>query len=130
MGLPLTMKAQRPIISPTFTLAREVKVKFRGKKDGLLIHIDAWRLKARGGDIFEEFEALGIEDDFEANNALVVAEWGEGIAEPLSESILYVDFKRNTDRENLRVVSFAPQGFKGIEGFKERAEAVFGSFID
>ncbi|MBQ1348677.1 MAG: tRNA (adenosine(37)-N6)-threonylcarbamoyltransferase complex ATPase subunit type 1 TsaE, partial [Aeriscardovia sp.] len=97
---------------------------------GLLIHVDAWRLKARGGDIFEEFEALGIEDDFEGNNALVVAEWGDKIAEPLSDRILYVDFKRNMERENLRLISFTSQGFEEFEGFKKSVEAVFGSFTD
>lgn len=129
-GLGEGLEAERPIISPTFTLAREVKIKFKDRKDGLLIHVDAWRLKARGGDIFEEFEALGIEDDFEGNNALVVAEWGDKIAEPLSDHILYVDFKRNMERENLRLISFTSEGFEGFEGFKKRAEAVFGSFTD
>lgn len=128
-GLGEALKAERPIISPTFTLAREVKIKFK-EKDGLLIHVDAWRLKAHGGDIFEEFEALGIEDDFEGNNALVVAEWGEGIAEPLSESVLYVDFERNREKENWRLISFAPKGFGRLEGFKQSAEVNFGNFID
>ena len=128
-GLGEGLKAERPIISPTFTLAREVKIQFKDGKKGLLIHVDAWRLKARGGDIFEEFEALGIEDDFEGNNALVVAEWGDKIAEPLSDRILYVDFERNMERENLRSVSFTSKGFKGLEGFEKSVEAVFGSFV-
>lgn len=129
-GLGEALEAERPIVSPTFTLAREVKIKFRGGVPGLLIHVDAWRLKARGGDIFEEFEALGLEDDFEGSNALVVAEWGDGIAEALSDSILYVDFKRDLEKENWRSISLTPSGFKGLGDLEKTAEAAFGDFID
>lgn len=129
-GLGEGLKAERPIISPTFTLAREVKVQFSGGREGLLIHVDAWRLKAQGGDIFDEFEALGIEDDFEDNNALVVAEWGDGVAEALSDRILYVDFARRVQRESERLISFVPKGFGMLAGFKEKVEEVFGNPVD
>lgn len=129
-GLGAALKAERSIISPTFTLAREAKIRFQDQREGLLIHVDAWRLKACGGDIFAEFEALGIEDDFEGNNALIVAEWGEGVVEPLSERIIYVDFQRNAEKENRRSISFTPKGFRGLEEFKRKAEAEFGSFIN
>ncbi|MBR6439907.1 MAG: tRNA (adenosine(37)-N6)-threonylcarbamoyltransferase complex ATPase subunit type 1 TsaE [Aeriscardovia sp.] len=129
-GLGEGLGAERAIISPTFTLAREVKVKFSGGRPGLLIHVDAWRLKAQGGDIFEEFEALGIEDDFEGSNALVVAEWGDGIAEALSDRILYVDFARSAQRESKRVVAFTPKGFGALAGFRKKAEEVFGNLVD
>ena len=129
-GLGEGLQAERPIISPTFTLAREVGVKFSGGRKGLLIHVDAWRLKAQGGDIFEEFEALGIEDDFEGSPALVVAEWGDGVAEALSDRILYVDFARSGQRESERLVSFASHGFEGLGRFREKAEEVFGNAVD
>lgn len=129
-GLGEGLEAERPIISPTFTLAREVKVKFEGGREGLLIHVDAWRLKAQGGDIFEEFEALGIEDDFEGNSALVVAEWGDGVAEALSDRILYVDFARDPERESERLISFTPKGFRALGDFKKKAEEVFGNSVD
>ena len=86
-------------------------------------------------DLLNEYEFPGDDTPIIRGSALMAlenpaSEWGDKIAEPLSDHILYVDFKRNMERENLRLISFTSQGFEEFEGFKKSVEAVFGSFTD
>ncbi|MCP2254737.1 tRNA threonylcarbamoyladenosine biosynthesis protein TsaE [Prauserella aidingensis] len=67
-----------------------------------LVHVDAYRL---GGDL-SELDDLDL--DAELDRSAVVVEWGEGLAEPLSEDRLVVRIARHAD--DTRTVTFEPHG--------------------
>lgn len=73
------------VSSPTFIIARE----HRPGSDGApgLVHVDAYRL---GG--LDELDALDLDTDLE--DCVVVVEWGEGVAERLTDRHLMVRLRR------------------------------------
>lgn len=75
-----------PVTSPTFVLAREQRSAYDGPD---LVHVDAYRL---GGAL--ELDDLDLDSDLD--RAVVVVEWGEGIAERLSDDRLEVTIERGT----------------------------------
>ena len=78
------------VSSPTFVIAREHPP---GRPDGVgLVHVDAYRL---GG--LDELDALDLDTDLQ--DCVVVVEWGEGLAERLTDRHLLVRLRRaeNTD---------------------------------
>ncbi|GAC48701.1 tRNA (adenosine(37)-N6)-threonylcarbamoyltransferase complex ATPase subunit type 1 TsaE [Gordonia aichiensis] len=78
------------VSSPTFIIAREHKP---GSPDGPgMVHVDAYRL---GG--LDELDALDLDTDLE--DAVVVVEWGEGVAERLAERHLLVRLRRDPDTD-------------------------------
>lgn len=77
------------VSSPTFVIAREHPP--RGQGPGL-IHVDAYRLVGESGDPIGELDALDLETDL--TEAVVVAEWGGGFVEQLSDSYLFVHLDR------------------------------------
>ena len=66
------------------------------------MHVDAYRL---GGDL-AQLEDLDL--DTELDRAALVVEWGEGMAEQLSEDYLVVRLDRRPD--DVRVVTLEPHG--------------------
>lgn len=82
------------VTSPTFVIAREHRSKGEGPT---LVHVDAYRLlDADAGDA-DPFGALDSLDlDTELEEAVVLAEWGGGLVEQLSEAYLLVSFDRET----------------------------------
>ncbi|EHR49050.1 ATPase, YjeE family [Saccharomonospora marina XMU15] len=87
------------VSSPTFVLAR---VHPAGDSGVPLVHVDAYRL---GGDL-SQLDDLDLDTDLE--RAAIVVEWGEGLAERLSEDYLVVRLGRRPD--DVRVVSLEPHG--------------------
>jgi tRNA threonylcarbamoyladenosine biosynthesis protein TsaE len=78
-----------PITSPTFVIAREHPPGPGGL--GIpLVHVDAYRL---GGSA--ELDDLDLDTDL--TEAVVVVEWGEGIAESLASAHLLVRLTRRDD---------------------------------
>ncbi len=69
------------VSSPTFVIAREHAPSGPGAPG--MIHVDAYRL---GG--LPELDALDLDSDLE--DSVVVVEWGEGIAERLTDRHLHV----------------------------------------
>jgi tRNA threonylcarbamoyladenosine biosynthesis protein TsaE len=58
-----------------------------------MIHVDVYRLLDHtGADLLDELESLDL--DTELDGAVVVVEWGEGLAERLSERHLDVRLER------------------------------------
>ncbi|MBB3049108.1 tRNA threonylcarbamoyladenosine biosynthesis protein TsaE [Prauserella isguenensis] len=98
-GIADGMGVSGRVSSPTFVLAR-----VHSAPDGgvALVHVDAYRL---GGDL-SELDDLDL--DAELEQSAVVVEWGEGLAEPLSEDRLVVRIERHAD--DTRTVSFEPHG--------------------
>jgi tRNA threonylcarbamoyladenosine biosynthesis protein TsaE len=58
-----------------------------------MIHVDVYRLlEHTGADLLDELESLDL--DTELDDAVVVVEWGEGLAERLSDRHLDVRLER------------------------------------
>jgi len=90
-GIAAAMDVDGPITSPTFVLARVHPARRAGNP--ALIHVDVYRLLDHtGADLLDELESLDL--DTELDDAVVVVEWGEGIAERLSDRHLDVRLER------------------------------------
>jgi tRNA threonylcarbamoyladenosine biosynthesis protein TsaE len=88
------------VTSPTFVIARV----HRGPLP--MVHADAYRLGDRP-DPRLEIDDLDL--DASADDAVTVVEWGEGLAEHLSETYLQVRIDRRDD-DDTRVVELIPHG--------------------
>ncbi|WP_319446078.1 MULTISPECIES: tRNA (adenosine(37)-N6)-threonylcarbamoyltransferase complex ATPase subunit type 1 TsaE [unclassified Mycobacterium] len=95
-GIAEAMDVDGPVTSPTFVLAR---VHPPRKTDApAMIHVDMYRLLDHAGvDVLGELDSLDL--DTELDDAVVVVEWGEGLAERLSERHLDVRLERARDTE-------------------------------
>lgn len=78
------------VSSPTFVIAR-VHEPAEGGRGISLVHVDAYRL---GGDL-EELDDLDLDTDLV--DAVVAVEWGEGVAERLSDDHLLIRLERRED---------------------------------
>ena len=78
------------VTSPTFTIAREHPPRDSGPA---LIHVDAYRLL--DGDAAGDLDSLDL--DTALADAVVVAEWGEGIAEALADEYLLISLDRSVE---------------------------------
>lgn len=96
-GLAEGLGVKGRVTSPTFTIAREHSSISNGPS---LIHVDAYRLGGVG-----DLDALDLDTDLE--DAVVVAEWGEGLMEQLAQEYLHVTINRDADE---RVISWRRGG--------------------
>ncbi len=94
-GIAHGMDVEGPITSPTFVLARV----HRARKSGAptMVHVDVYRLLDHTDDLLAELDSLDLDTDLD--DSVVVVEWGEGLAERLSERCLRVDLQRLPDSE-------------------------------
>ncbi len=99
-GLGAGLGVRGAVTSPTFVIARVHPSEVGGPA---LVHVDAYRL---GG--IDELDDLDLDTSLE--EAVTVVEWGEGLAEGLSESRLEVDIVRNQDEDDHRHVEITPVG--------------------
>jgi tRNA threonylcarbamoyladenosine biosynthesis protein TsaE len=90
-GIAAAMDVDGPVTSPTFVLARVHPAR---RPDGpAMIHVDVYRLlDHRGADLLAELDSLDL--DAELDDAVVVVEWGEGLAERLSDRHLDIRLER------------------------------------
>jgi tRNA threonylcarbamoyladenosine biosynthesis protein TsaE len=95
-GIAQAMDVQGPVISPTFVLARVHRA--RHPDAPAMIHVDLYRLLDHETvDLLAELDSLDLDTDLD--EAVVVVEWGEGLAERLSDSHLDVRLERGPDTE-------------------------------
>jgi tRNA threonylcarbamoyladenosine biosynthesis protein TsaE len=95
-GIAQAMDVEGPVISPTFVLARVHRA--RRADAPALIHVDFYRLLDHASvDLVAELDSLDLDTDLE--DAVVVVEWGEGLAERLSDSHLDIRLERGFDTE-------------------------------
>jgi tRNA threonylcarbamoyladenosine biosynthesis protein TsaE len=95
-GIAQAMDVEGPVISPTFVLARVHRARHVGAPT--MIHVDLYRLLDHGSvDLLAELDSLDLDTDLD--DAVVVVEWGEGLAERLSESHLDVRLERGPNTE-------------------------------
>ena len=134
-GFGAGLNISEPIVSPTFTIARELKGQFRGGNSAHLIHVDAYRL---GGNAYapgqnavehllDELESLGLDEELEdpSDNTIILMEWGEQMAAALAPERLEIHIDRplntvSTDETSradneltsngVRTVTFIPVG--------------------
>ena len=85
-GIGAGLGVRGPVTSPTFVIAREHPA-LPGGRGVPLVHVDAYRL---GG--MAELDDLDLDTDLLA--AAVVVEWGEGMAERLSDEYLLIRLHR------------------------------------
>lgn len=93
-GLARGLGVKGRVTSPTFVIARE----HRSLGDGpALIHVDAYRLLGEEQDDSDPIGALDSLDlDTDLEDAVVVAEWGGGLVEQISDTYLLITFDRTT----------------------------------
>ncbi|GAA2097996.1 hypothetical protein GCM10009841_10670 [Microlunatus panaciterrae] len=89
-GIGRGLGSDGPIISPTFVISR-VHRSEAGRP--ALVHVDAYRL---GGP--DELEDLDL--DASLADSVTVVEWGEGMAEALSDSRLEIDIRRSQHEDD------------------------------
>lgn len=95
-GIAQAMDVDGPVVSPTFVLARVHRA--RHADWPAMIHVDMYRLLDHAGaDLLGELDALDLDTDLE--EAVVVVEWGEGLAERLSDHHLDIRIDRDPDSE-------------------------------
>lgn len=98
-GIAVAMDVEGPVTSPTFVLARV----HRARREGApaMIHVDVYRLLDSGSSgrtsLLDELDSLDL--DTELEDAVVVVEWGEGLAERLSDNHLDIRLERGRDTE-------------------------------
>lgn len=95
-GIAQALEVEGPVISPTFVLARVHRARRAGAP--AMIHVDLYRLLDHASvDLLAELDSLDLDTDLE--DAVVVVEWGEGVAERLSDSHLDIRLERASDTE-------------------------------
>ena len=82
-GIGAGLGVSAPVVSPTFVIARV-------HRDGRLplVHVDAYRLSS-------DAEVDDLDLDADLDTAVTVVEWGEGLAERLSDERLEVRLVRS-----------------------------------
>ena len=83
-----------PIVSPTFTIARELEGRFADGSPAHLVHVDAYRLGGNSyapgqdtvGRLLDELESLGLDEELEdpGEHTVILMEWGEQMAAALA----------------------------------------------
>ncbi|MGY4710361.1 tRNA (adenosine(37)-N6)-threonylcarbamoyltransferase complex ATPase subunit type 1 TsaE [Mycolicibacterium sp. CBM1] len=95
-GIARGMDVDGPVTSPSFVLARVHRA--RRPEAPALVHVDVYRLlEHTGSDLLAELDSLDLDTDLD--HAVVVVEWGEGLAERLSENHLDITLSRSPDSE-------------------------------
>jgi tRNA threonylcarbamoyladenosine biosynthesis protein TsaE len=95
-GIAHAMDVDGAVISPTFVLARVHPARRTGAP--AMVHVDMYRLlEHTGADLLAELDSLDLDTDLA--DAVVVVEWGEGLAERLSERHLDVRLGYDDDSD-------------------------------
>lgn len=89
---------ENEISSPTFTIVNEYR-----KKDISIFHFDVYRLSSS-----DEFYTIGGEHYFETG--ICIIEWGELIKDALPPNYILINFKKDINNINKRILSILPIG--------------------
>jgi len=93
-GIAQGMEVDGPVTSPSYVLARVHPARAAGRP--AMVHVDMYRLLDSGStDLIGELDSLDLDTDLD--DAVVVVEWGEGLAERLSDSHLDIRLERADD---------------------------------
>ncbi len=95
-GIAKAMNVSGAVTSPTFVLARVHPALKEGAP--AMVHVDVYRLLDHAGaDLLAELDSLDLDTDLD--DAVVVVEWGEGLAERLSDRHLDIRLERGSDTD-------------------------------
>lgn len=104
-GIGQGLRTDRPVVSPTFTIARELDGTFAAGSPAHLVHVDAYRIggvmRLPGDDardaLLDELESLGLDEELDdpSEGTVVLMEWGEQMAGILSDERCEVDVHRS-----------------------------------
>lgn len=95
-GIAHAMNVAGAVTSPTFVLARVHPARQSGAP--AMVHVDVYRLLDHpGADLLAELDSMDLDTDLD--DAVVVVEWGEGLAERLSERHLDIRLERGRDTD-------------------------------
>jgi tRNA threonylcarbamoyladenosine biosynthesis protein TsaE len=95
-GIAAAMDVDGPVTSPTFVQARVHPPRRRGTP--AMIHVEVYRLlDHNAADLLGELDSLDLDTDLD--DAVVVVEWGEGLAERLAERHLDIRLVRISDSD-------------------------------
>ncbi|ANY10091.1 tRNA threonylcarbamoyladenosine biosynthesis protein TsaE [Pseudonocardia sp. HH130630-07] len=93
-GLARELGVTGSVASPTFVIAREHPPSGTGPA---LVHVDAYRLGGPDGSVDVAAELDDLDLDTELDRAVVVVEWGAGVADRLAEQAVEVVLERRDD---------------------------------
>lgn len=99
-GILSYFNLENEISSPTFTIVNEYI-----KNDINIYHFDVYRLEDSS-----EFYEIGGDEYFDKGICLV--EWGEIIQDALPKDYIHIQFERDENNENLRVLNITSYGEK------------------
>jgi tRNA threonylcarbamoyladenosine biosynthesis protein TsaE len=104
-GIGKGLQIKEPVVSPTFTIARELNGRFYDGSPARLVHVDAYRIggveHAPGSDVatalLDELESLGLDEELEnpSEGTVVLMEWGEHMAGILADERLEISIDRS-----------------------------------
>ena len=97
-GILKHFNLENEISSPTFTIVNEYN-----SENVNIYHFDVYRLADS-----DEFYAIGGEEYF--NNGICIIEWGEIIEDILPKDYLKINFTKDTENENYRILELIPHG--------------------
>lgn len=93
-GIARGLDVDGPVTSPTYVLARVHPARRAGAP--ALVHVDVYRLLDHDAvDLLGELDSLDLDTDLD--DAVVVVEWGEGLAERLSDRHLDIRLGRASE---------------------------------
>lgn len=93
-GIARGMDVDGPVTSPSYVLARVHPARRSGAP--AMVHVDVYRLLEQpGADLLAELDSLDLDTDLD--EAVAVVEWGEGLAERLSERHLDITLARRAE---------------------------------
>lgn len=99
-GILSYFNLENEISSPTFTIVNEYI-----KNDINIYHFDVYRLEDSS-----EFYEIGGDEYFD--KGICVVEWGEIIQDALPKDYIHIQFERDENNENLRVLNITSYGEK------------------
>lgn len=99
-GILSYFNLENEISSPTFTIVNEYI-----KNDINIYHFDVYRLEDSS-----EFYEIGGDEYFD--KGICIVEWGEIIQDALPKDYIHIQFERDKNNENLRVLNITSYGEK------------------
>jgi tRNA threonylcarbamoyladenosine biosynthesis protein TsaE len=128
-GIGKGLKIKEPIVSPTFTIARELSGRFADDTPARLVHVDAYRIggveHAPGSDVatalLDELESLGLDEELEnpSEGTVVLMEWGEHMAGILADERLEISIDRSLalppDAQQAAAADLTSNGMRHVE---------------
>ena len=99
-GILSYFNLENEISSPTFTIVNEYI-----KNDISIYHFDVYRLEDSS-----EFYEIGGDEYFD--KGICIVEWGEIIQDALPKDYIHIQFERDENNENLRVLNITSYGEK------------------